>query len=235
VTNIPVTRWEQSKCAYGNGDGSKVFFMSDRSGQQNIWMLPKGGQAKQLTAFTDGRVCGRRCRTTAGDRFRAQLSHLEMNTGSGKAAELPITLRGASSSPYERAGRPFGQIGEVALSPDGKKVAIIARGEVFAVHPKTPARRSDHKYPAARVTSFGQPTAEIGVRIRTQRRSQPLQYDFATETETPMTQGQHTDSSPVFSPMESRSSLSGCRSLMVYSMDTKQERELSKIFADRAR
>ena len=37
-------------------DGSRIYFVSDRSGAQNIWSMPRGGQAKQLTNFDDGRV-----------------------------------------------------------------------------------------------------------------------------------------------------------------------------------
>ncbi|MBX3245432.1 MAG: PD40 domain-containing protein, partial [Acidobacteria bacterium] len=37
-------------------DGSRVYFVSDRSGEQNIWVKQRNGQAKQLTNFTNGRV-----------------------------------------------------------------------------------------------------------------------------------------------------------------------------------
>ena len=39
-----------------SADGRSLFFMSDRSGAQNIWTQPLGGAAKQVTRFTDGRV-----------------------------------------------------------------------------------------------------------------------------------------------------------------------------------
>ena len=37
-------------------DGKSLYFMSDRSGAQNLWMLPLGGKMRQVTKFTDGRV-----------------------------------------------------------------------------------------------------------------------------------------------------------------------------------
>ena len=37
-------------------DGKSLYFMSDRSGAQNLWTLPVGGKMKQVTKFTDGRV-----------------------------------------------------------------------------------------------------------------------------------------------------------------------------------
>ncbi|MEP6764775.1 MAG: peptidase S41, partial [Gemmatimonadaceae bacterium] len=37
-------------------DGESVYYMSDRSGQENIWQKPLKGTAKQITHFTNGRV-----------------------------------------------------------------------------------------------------------------------------------------------------------------------------------
>ena len=37
-------------------EGKQLYFMSDRSGAQNIWTLRLGGKAMQVTRFTDGRV-----------------------------------------------------------------------------------------------------------------------------------------------------------------------------------
>ncbi len=39
-----------------SADGKTLFYMSDRSGAQNIWTQPVGGAARQVTRFTDGRV-----------------------------------------------------------------------------------------------------------------------------------------------------------------------------------
>ena len=59
------------------------------------------------------------------------------------------------------------------------------------------------------------------------------QYDFTTETETPITSGHNIDSSPVFSPDgKSLAFIRNARSLMVYDMAAKKEREVSKIYTD---
>ena len=118
-------------------DGSKVFFMSDRSGAQNIWVLPRGGQAKQLTNFTDGRVIWPSISYDGKEiAFERNFHIWKMNADTGKAQELPITLRGAAASPMTERVALAGQIRDLALSPDGKKVAVIARGEVFAASAK---------------------------------------------------------------------------------------------------
>src|SRR5215813_1650979 len=37
-------------------DGKTLYFMSDRGGQQNLWVRPPGGDPRPLTRFTSGRV-----------------------------------------------------------------------------------------------------------------------------------------------------------------------------------
>ncbi len=39
-----------------SADGKTLFYVSDRAGQQNIWVLPIGGGERQVTQFTNGRV-----------------------------------------------------------------------------------------------------------------------------------------------------------------------------------
>ncbi|MEP6787229.1 MAG: LpqB family beta-propeller domain-containing protein, partial [Acidobacteriota bacterium] len=216
-------------------DGSKVYFMSDRSGQQNIWVLPRSGQAKQLTNFSDGRVLWPTMSYDGQEIVFERNFHIWKMKTDGKAQEVPITLRGAASTPMTERISLAGQIGELSLSPDGKKVAVIAHGEVFAASAKDGGD-------AVRITNT--PAAESYIVWSTDSKKliygserngglSLYQYDFATETETPLTQGLHTDASPVFSPDgKSLAFVRDARSLMVYNVDTKQEREASKIFVD---
>jgi Tol biopolymer transport system component len=217
-------------------DGSKVFFMSDRSGAQNIWVLPRGGQTKQLTNFTDGRVIWPTLSYDGKEiTFERNFHIWKMNTDSGNAQELAITLRGAASTPMTERVALAGQIRELALSPDGKKVAVIARGEVFAASAKDGGD-------AVRITNT--PAAESFVTWSTDSKkliyaserdgaSELFQYDFTTETETPITHGTGIDASPVFSPDgKSLAFIRNARSVMVYDMDAKKEREVAKIFTD---
>ncbi len=55
-----------------------------------------------------------------------------LDTESGQAREVNIRRRGASPSPGVERVRQADQFQDLALSPDGKKVAFVARGEVFA-------------------------------------------------------------------------------------------------------
>ena len=217
-------------------DGSKIYYMSDRSGAQNIWVLPRGGQAKQLTNFKDGRVIWPTMSYDGKEiTFERNFHVWKMNTDSGNAQELSITLRGAASTPMTERVALAGQIREIALSPDGKKVAVIARGEVFAASAKDGGD-------AVRITNT--PAAESFVTWSTDSKkliyaserngaSELFQYDFTNEAETPITQGANTDGSPVFSPDgKSLAFIRNSRAVMVYNMDSKQTREIAKIFTD---
>src|SRR5437764_5065883 len=159
-----------------------------------------------------------------------------MNTASGKAAEVPITLRGAASTPMtERVSNLGTQIRDLALSPDGKKVAVIARGEVFAASAKDGGD-------AVRVTNTPAPESFVTWSMDSRKliyaserngSSELFQYDFTTETETPITHGSNIDGSPVFSPDgKSLAFIRNARSVMVYDMGAKTEREVAKIYTD---
>src|ERR1051326_2082740 len=130
------------------GDGGKsLYYMSDRSGAENIWKLTLGGGTpRQVTKFTDGRVRwpsisydGReivfersfgiwKLDTESG---RASGGHIT-RPGSRRASEVHIARRGAPAGPAVERVRQADQLRDLALSPDGKKVAFIAHGEVFA-------------------------------------------------------------------------------------------------------
>ena len=120
-----------------SADGKTLYFMSDRSGAQNIWAQPIGGAAKAVTTFPDGRVLwpsiARDGKTMA---FERDFGIWTVDGGSGRAREVPITLRGASAGVGVERRSFTDQIQELALSPDGKKIAFIVRGELFSASAK---------------------------------------------------------------------------------------------------
>jgi tricorn protease len=115
-------------------DGATLYFVSDRSGAQNIWAKPlrPQGEPRAITNFRDERVMWP---TISADGktivFERDFGVWSLDVASGQAKHVPITLRGASAGePAEHLTLTTFQ--EMALSPDGKKVAFVARGEVFA-------------------------------------------------------------------------------------------------------
>ncbi|CAG1006895.1 tricorn protease [Phycisphaerales bacterium] len=140
-------------------DGSLVF-VSSRDGQNNIWRAAKGAKddtAKPLTAFKPG----------AGE---ATIAHgvRDFSVAPGGAAgvfvvwdrlyTIDLSRAKPQATPVDvRVGGDFSQIDfqklnlsrqvqEAALSPDGKTIALAARGEIFV-------RSTDKERPTRRVTN----------------------------------------------------------------------------------
>ena len=122
-------------------DAKTLFFMSDRSGAQNIWAAPARADQSPaphpLTTFKDGRVLWptitRDGKTIA---FERSFGIWTVDTATNQAHEVPITLRGAPAGAAVDHRTFTDQIQELALSPDGKKVAFTVHGEVFSASAK---------------------------------------------------------------------------------------------------
>lgn len=221
--------------AMWSADGKQIFYVSDRNGNQNIWTQPVKGTAKALTNFTDGRVLWASISYDGKQIvFERNFKIWQMNTDTGKAAEIPISLRGAASSPLSERVNISTQIREVALSPDGKKVAVVARGEVFAASAKDggEAFRVTDTPSAESFAAWSADSKKLAYASERNGTMQIFQYDFATNAETQISQAGN-DYSPVFSPDgKNLAFIRNGRSLMIYDVNTRQERELCKFFTD---
>jgi tricorn protease len=222
--------------AMSTADGKQMFYVSDRNGAENIWSNAKGGQAKPLTNFTNGRVLWANLAYDGKEIvFERNFGLWKINADGGKATEIPVTLRGVATSPTTERINLSTQIREFSLSPDGKKVAIISRGEIFAGSSKEAGD-------AVRITntfapeSFAAWSGDSKKLVYSSERNGSLelfQYDFGSETETQITKGTNKDFSPIFSPDgKSFAFIRNGRSLMIYDVNTKQEKELCKVFTD---
>jgi tricorn protease len=113
-------------------DGRTIYFMADGSGSENIWQMPLEGTPRELTHFKSGRVLwpsiGNGGKTVV---FERDMSIWRMDTGSGRAEKVPIELRGSSETLGISRNTETSFRG-LALSPDGKKVAVLAHGQLFA-------------------------------------------------------------------------------------------------------
>jgi tricorn protease len=183
-----------------------LYFMSDRSGAQNIWSTPAAagsGVAKAITTFTDGHVLWPSItadgRTVA---FEREFAIWTVDTASGQAHEVPIALRGAPASAAIDHRTFTDQIRELALSPDGKKIAFIVHGEIFSASAKDGGD-------AVRLTNTAGEEAELAwspdsrkIAYRSDRdgTNHLFVYEFATERETQLTTGSGRDDQPRYSP-----------------------------------
>jgi Tol biopolymer transport system component/C-terminal processing protease CtpA/Prc len=222
-----------------HGDGRGLFYVSDRGGVENIWTRPAaaGGADRQVTRFRDGRVLWPSI-TSDGKTiaFERGFGIWTLDTATGQAREISIARRGAAVSPPPERTRQTAQFEDLALAPDGRKLAFIARGDLFAASAKDTGD-------ATRVTSTpdleSQPVwapdsrrlAYVSARGAGQ---QIYLYDFGTSRETALTSGDATDLSPVFSPDGRQIAfLRNRRELRVLDVDTRQDRVVATgVFAD---
>ena len=209
-------------------DGRTLFYVSDRGGAQNIWRQEPGKTAVPVTKFTDGRVLwpsisadGRRVA------FERDFGIWKLDTATGAASPVTISRRGAPAGPAVEHLALSNQFQELALSPDGKKVAIVVRGEVFA----SSARDGGD---ATRVTSTAAnesgivwaPDARRLVYVSDRDGASHLfMFDFRTMSETALTRDALDDALPTLSPDGKLLAFErGQHELRVLDLDAKTER-----------
>lgn len=191
-----------------SSDGKTLFYMSDATGAENIWSVSVGvpESAKTLTHFKEGRVLW----PSIGDGgktivFERNFAIWKMETASGRAERVPITLRGVPDSPGVSHATET-NFSKLALSPDGKKIAIIAHGEVFAASAKDggEAQRLTHTVRAESDPVWSADSRRLVYRSESGSGEGSghnlVMYDFATDKETVLTRPGSEDSEPKWSP-----------------------------------
>jgi len=213
--------------------GTGIFYMSDRGGAENLWRVDAGGgDASRITHFDDGRVLWPTIsadgRTIA---FERDFGIWTADTASGETREVRIALQGGTRGggvEHETLNEDFR---ELALSPDGRKVAVIVHGEVFAVDAESGGT-------AQRVTRT--PGAEYGLAWAPDSRrlvysaergaeSGLYLHDFADGEEIALTSGDGEDTAPTFAPDgKSLAFVRNGRELMLLDMKTRRARRLAE-------
>ena len=220
-----------------SSDGRSLFYVSDRtdpgnkSEAQNIWSVTPGRTAKRVSNFSDGRVIWP---SISYDGREIVFEHTfriwKLDTETGKSSAVEIQRRGASAGPAVEHLRLSDQISELQLSPDGKKVAFVIRGEIFAAS-------STDGGDAARVTfSSGDeyqlawsPDSRRLVYVSDREKTPHLYlYDFNGNSETQLTSDSADDSTPMFSPDgKSLAFIRGARELHVLDLNDKKDRPVA--------
>ncbi len=186
-----------------SADGKNLYYVSDRSGKENIWTMPIGGTAKQLTSFNTGRVLWPSI--AANEQiivFERDFSVWTYDIKKGEAKKVPITLRGAPGGISTEHAKLASGFGDLSISPDNKKVAFIAHGELFVAGAKDGGD-------AARITmtdgNESQPawSSNSNMVYYVSERSggtHLYKYDFISNKETQITSDKGNDASPILSP-----------------------------------
>jgi Tol biopolymer transport system component/C-terminal processing protease CtpA/Prc len=185
-----------------SADGRALFYISDEGEAQNLWRLPIDGTASPLTHFRDGRVL---FPSITGDgktiAFERDFGIWTANTATGEAKPVRIELRGSvAGTPDEHLVLTAFQ--DLALSPDGKKIAVTARGDVFALS-------STDGGDAVRVTRTPSIEGQLVWAADSRRLAYASNrdgawhlytYDFTTRSEAQLTRGDKSDQQPRWSP-----------------------------------
>ena len=169
--------------------------------------------------------------STTGDTrtvaFERDFGIWTLDVGSGQARQVPIVRRGAPTSPSLERVRQTNRFSDLALSPDGRKIAFVARGDVFAVSARD---GGDATRATATAAIESQPVWAPDSRrlayVSTSRAGQHIHiHDFTTNTSSALTSGAVTDLSPVFSPDGTRIAfLRNRRELRVFDVASKTDR-----------
>lgn len=121
---------EDREPVFGNNDQS-VFYLSEKKGNQNLFKLTiNGGAEKQLTDFKNNPV---RHLSISKDNtlcftYDGEIYTLKENE---TAKKVIVQIANESRQSLEKTIAINGNVGEFALSPNGKEIAFVSRGEVF--------------------------------------------------------------------------------------------------------
>jgi tricorn protease len=187
--------------AMWSGDGQTLYYVSDRTGTQNVWSKRLNGKETQITNFAGGRVLW------ANISFDGKIIVFErdfkiwkLDVDSKKASEVSITLRGVNAVP--NITRESGTMQEFSLSPDGKKVVLTARGEIFAASAIDggDAFRVTNNIASDSDAAWSPDSKKIVYASNRNGIEHIFSYDFVTNTETQITTATVNDFNPRFSP-----------------------------------
>lgn len=220
-----------------SADGGEVDYVSDRGGAQNIWVRSIGGKPRQITSFKDGRVLWP---SISYDGrfivFERDFRIWKLDTKTGKAEPVSIALHGAPGTPAVEHKKFSDDIQEFDLSPDGKKVAFVVHGEVFAASAKDggDAFRVTRTIANESRVKWSPDSRKIVYISDRDGATHLFLYDFGAETETRLTNAAEDDASPIFSPDgKTIAFLRNARELRAVDADGKNDRLLASSYFDR--
>jgi Tol biopolymer transport system component/C-terminal processing protease CtpA/Prc len=194
------------------GDGQGLYFVSDRDGVENIWFQPiEDGPPRQITSFGEGRLLWPSI-SLNGETivFERDFQIWRLDVRSNNVAPVDIRVRPDTKVPPPRVYTYRDNISELELAPDGKKVAFVVRGEIFAdFADKETDKEQRQGGPAFRVTSNSFRDHDVSwspdsrrLVYTSDRHGDPeaYAYDFVTRAEARLTDSARPKHAPLYSP-----------------------------------
>ena len=198
-----VDRGAKSLWPMWSPDGLGFYYVSDRSGAENLWGSALAGKDWQMTRFASGRLLWP---SISGDgktiAFERDFGIWTFDTGSLEARPVAVALRGVPAGRGAEFRRLTGGFEELALSPDGKKLAFVVHGEVFAVSAADggEAARVTRTAQAERHVAWAHDSRRIAYTSAGRDGSHLFVHDFVSGETQQVTEGPGTDVRPQFAP-----------------------------------
>jgi tricorn protease len=191
-------------------DGKGFYFVSDRNGYENIWYSElQSEESRQITNFRDGRVLWPTIAPTSETIvFERDFDLWRLDLKSGESEPISIKV-GADTRITPVRVESYIRANELSLAPDGKKIAYVARGEVFADFADKETDREQRQGASFRITNT--PAREKDVVWSPDSRSlvyisdrygedELISYSFLDNSEKRLTDDPSPKSQPCFSP-----------------------------------
>jgi len=195
-------------------DQRHIYFLSERSGSFNVWCLDPAdpGHPEQVSRHTTHPVRFLSLSDGGDICYGFDGAVWLRPAGADSARVVPIEVRGDRHEPVVQALPLHGDISEFAVSPTGKEVALVIRGEIFVTSTEFAATKRITDTPEQeRSVSFspdGRSLLYAGERggswnlylTRLVRDDEPYFYDSTVLEEKTLLDDGHETFQPVFSP-----------------------------------
>lgn len=222
-------------------NGSRVYYLSDRSGTLNVhtFSVANPSDDRQVTSFKTHPVRFLSIANNGTLTFGYD-GHIYTQTGSAQPVRVPITIAADARSNSQYVVQISGGASGMAVSPNGKEVAFINRGDVFVTSVETNATKRVTNTPEIEKevqfapdgrTLYYSSERDGKWSIYKSEISRPEELYFFASTlmkETPVLENTNENYSPTLSPDgKELAYIENARELKVLNLASKQSRVLA--------
>ncbi|MBN1880407.1 PD40 domain-containing protein [bacterium] len=135
VQALTRTEWSDRNPEWGP-DGKTVFYISEREGPQNLFRLSvDGGDPVALTHLNGGYLSDLTVSSDGQKLYVCRDAVANVLTADGDLKPIPITAPADRQATSEER-LSFSACDDFALSPDNRQMALVYRGDIFALDPE---------------------------------------------------------------------------------------------------